>query len=130
MTHETACGKLCIPLSTEQDAVDPMRLAFNHESRSRRDTLLDYRTRAILRCIEHKVSFATEWNTTHAFARLYVYVACPCCKGKCNAGGGGGNGTIQSVEYCCNNCKLTIVLTLPATQGISVRFPEEPLPAA
>jgi hypothetical protein len=79
MQHDEACKALNIPVSTEQQDTNPLRVAVSYEFNQRDDRPLggsktkpgykDYRDRAIARCIKSKVSFQSEYNYPQEFGR-------------------------------------------------------------
>ena len=129
MKHSEAVKALGVPERTEQDDVNPLRVAINYEfARNAHGDKRDYRERAIDRCVEHKVDFHSEQNTVYESATRFVAVKCPACGSMLNGTGGVGNFSFHSIDYRCD-CGVTVTLSVPSDGFFGVRFPEKKSPA-
>lgn len=122
----TALGIKTAPQGSDQ--VNALQVAISHEFDRRtanyKKEALDYRERALNRCINRKVSFTSEGNSLHTFLKKYVRFICPCCDSTIQAGNGGGTADTWSANFECQSCKTAISLRLD-NDGIYVKFPEK-----
>ena len=122
MTHNEVCLAMKIPKTTEQDDVNPLRVAVNYEFRQNdEDSSFDYRMRAIRRCVNTRLSFWTDSNTVYSAAKAYIKVQCPDCNRILEGHGGGSTHNNNSINYQCK-CGTRVTLTLP-DDGVHVSFP-------
>jgi hypothetical protein len=129
MNHNEACEALGLNAEkVKQDGVNPLRVAINHfffkptPSFVKDGEIRDYRKQSVDLCVDKKVDFGSEYNTTFDISKRYVSVKCPSCGNMLNGKGGGGSGSNYSIDYPCT-CGVMVVLSVPAEGFFSVTFP-------
>ena len=83
----------------------------------------DYRNEAISRLVDLRVNFSSNCNIVWEMLKRFVKVECPYCGGKTKASGGGGNGSVSSMEYVCEKCDSKVILCV-SNDGVSL-IPEK-----
>lgn len=127
---QESCDKLGIPIP--RDAyVNPLILALRHEWNERPvPDPLGYRGRAISRCLESRVSFSNESNTTDNLIHMLLRVECPGCHGQMESTGGcggcaGPGGSSWNASWRCEGCGVEVGITMGGERSIRVRFNDD-----
>jgi hypothetical protein len=81
-----------------------------------------YRERAIKRLINLKLSFSVNENLIFDFAKEFIFIKCPHCRGEMKVVQGGGSAGQSTTEFMCQNenCKTEVYLTIPS-DGVYVK---------
>jgi hypothetical protein len=127
MKHSQVVEALKIHKPVEDDDVNPLRVAINHEFNRRvkplDGELPDYRERAIDLVVKARLNFSSEWNTTSNLAKRFLKAICPSCGNTIESRGGGGNSHVWTLDFHCAHCGTHLTLTMPH-DGIVISFPE------
>ena len=87
---------------------------FNKKGDNRR-----YEDRAVEELIRLKIPFCSNTNITYNLFKKLLAVKCPYCNKEMGCVGSGGNASMQTMEYRCQECVAKINISLPP-DGISV----------
>jgi len=81
----------------------------------------DYRKESINFMIKNKIDFHSTCNNDHEIMKKLIKVSCPVCHKNMKVTSGGGNGSISTTTYSCDECSTNVNITIPDS-GIHVDF--------
>ncbi len=87
----------------ESAEINPLACAESKFFNQKYELGVNYRDQAIDYVATNKLPFASTCNSIFNIAERFISVVCCYCGGKTKSSGGGGNGSMMTVDYFCEN---------------------------